>query len=342
MADKKQKQTNVEKKEKVVDTTEHTEKTEKKEKKYPNEATFKAGLVFNVNPFKTKLQETYNSQGINMPVFTNGHVVMSAIIQKLFEYTLQECVKNIAKDKSGVRQVNREGLQYSVLLNRDLKHYFLSYLDQYDPNDLYKELVPVSTEEMDKVMGMVDKDLSLTPQARNLLHFLLGKAFSDVAASSVHFLNFAKRSSLDGRCLTGVVLCKFRDTVAQTLQVEIARVMKTSEKDSADENTAVEAEDDTQNNASQETENKKKESKPKVNSDKKKTANTINSEEVDEHVDAEQATEEEEEEQEEQNNEEEEQQSAPEPVQPKKKTTNSKPTSSGSGNANKKNTKPKN
>jgi len=127
--------------------------------------------------------------------------------------------------------VNREGLQYTVLLHSGLRHYFLSHLDHYDDKQLYKDQVPVSTDEMDKVMESVDKDLSLTPQARNLLHFFLVKVFFDLASSCIHFLTFAKRSSLDGRCLMGAVFCKFQDSVAQSLRIEIVRVMKTLGKD---------------------------------------------------------------------------------------------------------------
>ena len=86
--------------------------TEKK----PNKLTEKAGLTFNVNTIKSKLKDYYEGQSLTTPMFSGGHTALTASLEKLWEMLLQECLKKVGKDKSGVRQVNRELLQYSVCM----------------------------------------------------------------------------------------------------------------------------------------------------------------------------------------------------------------------------------
>lgn len=191
-----------------------------------NKATQTAGLTFNVNTVKNKLKESYESQGVTTPMFSGGHTSMAATLQKTCELILRECVKRVGKDKSGVRQVNRESLQYAVLLHSGFKQYFLVQLDHFDPTQMYKDQVPVAQAEMDQVLEGVDKDLSLTPRARNLLCFLLLKVFTDVAHTCSQMLEFSKKKSLDARCVMYGVSNRFPDSVASELRSEIVRVAK--------------------------------------------------------------------------------------------------------------------
>ncbi|QKF94160.1 hypothetical protein QKU48_gp0702 [Fadolivirus algeromassiliense] len=191
-----------------------------------NQVTQKAGLTFNVNTVKAKLKDYYESQSATAPMFSGGHTALTAVLECLWERILKECVARVGKDKSGVRQVNVEGLQYTVLLHEGLKQYYLVPLSKFDSKQMYKDQVPVSSKELDQVMERVDKDLSLTPRARNLACFLLLTAFHDVANTSTQFLSFAGRKSLNGNCVMHVVSTRFDESVAHELRTEIARAMK--------------------------------------------------------------------------------------------------------------------
>lgn len=191
-----------------------------------NKLTEKAGLTFNVNTVKNSLKSYYENQDQSVPMFSGGHTAITATLEKLWELLLQECLKKVGKDKSGVRQVNRELLQYSVLLHSGFRRYFLSQLENFDSELQYREQVPIVTKELDQVMERVDKDLSLTQKARNLACFMLLKVFSQIASTSHELLTFAKKKSLDGRCVISAVTIMFHESVASELRKEITRAMK--------------------------------------------------------------------------------------------------------------------
>ena len=194
--------------------------------KKPNKLTEKAGLTFNVNTVRSALKDYYEGQDLSTPMFAGGHTAITATLEKVWELLVQECLKKVGKDKSGVRQVNREFLQYSVLLHSGFRRYFLSQLENFDSTLQYGDQVPVITSEMDKVMESVDSDISFTQRARNLACFMLLKVFSQLATVCHEMLSFAKKKSIDGRCVLSAVRVLFHESVANELQKEIVRVMK--------------------------------------------------------------------------------------------------------------------
>lgn len=200
----------------------HSMSTEKK----PNKLTEKAGLTFNVNTTKQKLKSYYEGQDLTTLMFSGGHAAVTAALEKLWEIILEECLKRVGKDKSGVRQVNRESLQYSVLMHAGLKRYFVVHFENFDNTVEYKDQSPVINSELDKVMERVDKDMSLTSKARNLACFMLLKVFSQLATSAHSFVEYAKKKSLDGRSVTFAVGATFHESVSNEMKKEISRVMK--------------------------------------------------------------------------------------------------------------------
>lgn len=191
-----------------------------------NKVTQTAGLICNVNTVKNKLKEFYESQGIVTPMFSGGHTAMTATLQKILKLILKECANRVGKDKSGVKSVNRESVQYSVLLHPGFNRYFLVELNRFEQTQLYKDQVPISHTEMDAVIASVDPDLSLTPKARNMVCYLLLRVFSDIAYTCSLMLEFSKKKSLDARCVMFAIASKFPDTISQELKSEVARVAK--------------------------------------------------------------------------------------------------------------------
>lgn len=223
----------------------HSMSTEKK----PNKLTEKAGLTFNVNTTKQKLKSYYEGQDLTTPMFSGGHTAVAASLEKLWEMLLQECLKRVGKDKSGVRQVNRESLQYSVLMHTGLKKYFVTHFDTFDNTVEYRDQSPVITAELDKVMERVDKDLSLTSKARNLASFMLLKVFSQLASTAHSFMEYARKKSVDGRSVMFAVSTLFHESVSSELNKEIVRVMKEFGEELEEAHASSETPADTQQEA---------------------------------------------------------------------------------------------
>lgn len=205
-----------------------------------NQLTQKAGLTFNVNTVKNKLKDYYESQSASPPMFSGGQTALTAVLECLWERILKECVTRTGKDKSGVRQVTVDGLQYTVLLHDGLKQYYLVPLSKFDSKQMYKDQIPVVSKELDAVMERVDKDLSFTPKARNLACFFLLTVFQDVANTATQFLSFANRKSFNGNCVLHVLSARFDESIALELRTEVARAMKAFGEELDENGTAAE------------------------------------------------------------------------------------------------------
>lgn len=207
-----------------------------------NKMTTDAGLTFNVNTIRHKMKEYYESQSITTPMYSGGHVAMAATLEKLYEFILKECVKKTGKDKSGMRQVNRELMHYSVMLHNGLQEYYVGKLAKFDRDQVYQDQVPIAKSEMDKVMERVDKDMTLTPKAFNLACYMLMKVFLDLSSTCNQMLTFAKKKTLDANCVMHAIKLKFQDGVTHELCGEISRAMKALGEEVAD-STVVDNED---------------------------------------------------------------------------------------------------
>jgi|688.fasta_scaffold300159_1 hypothetical protein len=234
-----------------------------------NKVTQKAGLTFNVNTVKNKLREFYESQDISIPMFSGGQTSITAVLQKILEMILKECVKHVGKDKSGVRQVNRDFIVHSLLLHPGFKQYFSSYLDRFDAEQMYKDQIPISQTEMDKVLESVDSNLSLSQKGRNMACYLILKVFLDLAHTCTQLLEFAKKKSCDARCVMFAVSVKFPENLSVELRNEIVQVAKAfgddleSNSSNAEEVPKQEQADATENENEDESKTKSKKAPPK-------------------------------------------------------------------------------
>lgn len=211
-----------------------------------NQATKEAGLVFNVESVKKDLKLFYETNFENpnasdddknedsknkvlvVPQFTGGQQAMTAYIQKLYSLLLQECLKTVQKDISGVRKVSLEDLQKAVLLHRGFEQYYLPYLKHFDSSNIYDHGCPVVLAEMDTVKDSVSKDLAFTNGAQNLMYYLLTKAFNDVAYTCHNMINYAGNRTFTPRCVFFAVKSKFHESIANDLCAAIATAIKSA------------------------------------------------------------------------------------------------------------------
>ena len=194
--------------------------------KKQNKITAKAGLTFNVNAVKSKLKDYHESHGTQNPMYGGGQTAMTAVLEKFYEHVLRECATRLGKEKSGVKQVNCEFLQATVLLDNDMRDYCVVRLNHYDPKQMYRDQVPFDTKQMDLVMARVDKDMALTPKARNLACYLLLQVFLDVASTSDLLQAYAKKKTLDGNCVSYAARACFSEGLAKEFCDKVAEVMK--------------------------------------------------------------------------------------------------------------------
>jgi hypothetical protein len=203
-----------------------------------NKATQEVGLTFNVNTIRNKMKEYYESQGLSAFQISGGHKAITAVLEKLWEFTLRECKNHANKDKSGMRVVTVDNLSKAVLMHVGLENYYLVNMKTFDSTNIYTDQAPVSQGDMDKVMERVSTEFSLTPKARNLACYLLNKAFFDLARTSHLFVEFAKKKSIDARSVLYTVSCKFHESVGHELRSEVIRAMKSAGEELEDTETA--------------------------------------------------------------------------------------------------------
>lgn len=206
-----------------------------------NQATVAAGLTFNVESVKKDLKQFYETNFENpnlsdeekkkvliVPQFTGGQHAMTAFLQKLYSLILQECLKSVPKDISGVRKVSLEDLQKVILLHKGLEQYFLHNLKHFDVSQIYEHSCPVVYAEMETVRDSVSKELAFTNGAQNLVYYLLTKAFNDVAYTSHNTIEYAGHRTFTPRCVFFVVKSNFHESISTELCNAIAVSTKLS------------------------------------------------------------------------------------------------------------------
>jgi len=199
-----------------------------------NKDTEAAGLKFNVNTVKRKLTAFYEKEEIATPTYTGGPTAITAVLQKVYELILKESLKRLpgdGKDKSGCKTINGQIVQYAIVLHSSFEQYFLAQLKHYDEKQMYKDQIPVSVADMDKLRDSVDDKINLTPKANNLVCYLLMKVFLDLAQTSSQLLEFSGKKSMSAKCVMSSVSIKFSDDIASILRSEISRAAKVADED---------------------------------------------------------------------------------------------------------------
>ena len=207
-----------------------------------NAVTTKAGLVFNVNTVKNKMKDYFKGQGADSPMFSGGQIATTAVLQRFLESIVRECKERVGLDRAKLRTVNRESLQYTLMLNEDYKNYFSSMWGDYNKDMMYGDQLPVDSKHLDVVVAKIDPSMTLTPRAKNLVCFLMVRVFTDLVSTSTQFLSFAKKKSLDAHCINHVVRNRFRDNLCSELIAAVITSMKASDYEMED-TTGVAEED---------------------------------------------------------------------------------------------------
>ena len=265
--------------------------TDKKDTR--NQLTRDAGLVFNVNTMKSSMISFFKNQDLyftvtnaegevsrKLPMFKGSQVAMTAALEQLCRLLFNNVLQYTNRDKSGLRTVTRPVLKYSVFLHKGLNEYYNYRLNSFNKNQVYKEQVPFREDEIVEVMNVVDRKLTFTPKAFNLLCFLLSDAYLEILRTSYDFISFAKKRTLDPRAVSCSIKNRFPDLVNHELCNELSRACAAVGND-------IDKNDDEEDDDEEEDEVKEEEVKSKGKSGGKstKSAKSKKVEQVDEESD---------------------------------------------------------
>ncbi len=190
----------------------------------------KANLTVNLNNVSKSLKAYYASKDIDITKLKGGHIAFAALLESFTRLIVNQCMKTVGKSKSNLLELRRENMNCSLLLNKDFKSYYVASLEDYKENGVYSNVIPMTQKEMDEILGEF-KDVSLSPDAKNYMHFLLSKVYVDVASTCASLCTYAKKKSLDGLCVVSALRILFEKQLYEPLTASVNLAMKLSGRD---------------------------------------------------------------------------------------------------------------
>ena len=227
-----------------------------------NQITRDAGLLYNVNTMKKDMIEFFKNQDLKftvtnaegetsrkLPMFRGSQVALTATLQELTKSLLTNVLQITNRDKSGLRTVTRPLLKYSIHLHKGFEKYYGYRLESFNKNQVYKEQLPFKEDDVNQVMNNVDRKLTFTPKAFNLLCFLLLEAYLEVLRTAYDFISFAGKRTLTPSAISAAIKNRFPDIVSYELCNELSRACAAVgddiyKKDDGDEEDDDEDEED--------------------------------------------------------------------------------------------------
>ena len=205
---------------------------EQKTQQAPNLSTSKAGLVFNVNSFKSDIKKYFKGRSDDMhkpPLCKGGHIVIAACVQKMCELIVKDTLKHTSINRVGLRTVTPKSLKLTLVTNDCLTKYYLHHMSSYNYNIMYWKNLPVLEKDIRQVIENVSKDLEFGSKSVNLLFFLLTTFYFDILNVSNQFLRFSGKKSFESRVIVFAIKNRFSDDIASELCSEISRVSSAME-----------------------------------------------------------------------------------------------------------------
>jgi hypothetical protein len=221
-----------------------------------NALTEKAELEFNVNSVRKHMIsfcqnsdlyfESKNEDGTigkKLPILKLSHVGLSAVLQKLTASLAQNALLHTPTNSVGLKTVNVTKLQYSICLHDGYNKYFANHLKAFNENQVYKDQLPITVDEIKRVINKVDDKLDFNPKAFNLLSYFVLTVYLDVLKTSFDFVSFSGKRTLSHKAISASVTNRFNSQLASELCSELNRACSAV----ADANADVAADDDADN-----------------------------------------------------------------------------------------------
>ena len=217
------------------------------EKPKTNSMTEKAGLTFNVNPFREGIITYHRNRNLTIPKVNKAHVVLAATLEKLCHLVVNEALKHVKKDKTGLKTITRPVLKYAVMLNKDLDTYYHMHLKLFNPDQDYLAQLPVTRKTLRYFLdNKVGKNHRLTNKASNLLNYLLMTLYIDTLRVAHDLLAFSGKKKINKPTVKSALRVLLKDSaLCASLTEEINRAFSAveGEKDEGDEESDDEVEE---------------------------------------------------------------------------------------------------
>lgn len=187
-------------------------------------AAEKAGLTFNPDAIKKKMKEYYASQEIPYSKVSGGHIAMAALLESAQNMISSKAKKEVALNKSGLREITREGMNSALLRDKKEMGYFIVKAEEFNDKFDYSKQLPIF-KEMETIYSD-QKDTSFSRDAKNYMYFLLYTLFTNILITSSVLLEFGKSKSTNGQCIISASKIEFPKSMSVMFEVDIKRALK--------------------------------------------------------------------------------------------------------------------
>lgn len=187
-------------------------------------AAEKAGLIFNPDAIKKKIKEYYASQEIPYSKVSGGHLAMAALLESAQNMISNKAKKEVALNKSGLREITREGMNSALLRDKKEMGYFIVKAEEFNDKFDYSKQLPIF-KEMETIYSE-QKDTSFSKDAKNYMYFLLYTLFTNILITSSVLLEFSKSKSTNGLCIISASKIEFPKSMSVVFEADIKRALK--------------------------------------------------------------------------------------------------------------------
>ena len=225
--------------------------------------TKKAGLNLNVNLFKSWLKSYYvrNEKYVpvqkkkpgegektetkpasksgkgeeeetkrTIPKLKGAYIAMAAATEVLCKYILDETIKLVEKETSGLYKISRPSLRYSIAYNNELRHLFNRSMEGFDKNMMYADLFCIPEKEMtgkDRyIESCFGKHIQLESNGYSLLAYVLNCFLTQIAENIYNIMSYSKKRSLDFDIVSCAIKNMCDDGIENMMKKKIEQVKK--------------------------------------------------------------------------------------------------------------------
>ncbi len=252
-----------------------------------NNATTKAGLMFNVRRVKDEMNKHFEVQGKQKPLCKAANVGLGAVLETLTTLLVQNALPLSEENIANMVPLNAVHIQRSLTLRPDaMTHQGLSclfpFLARYDNNTAYSTTI-FTNDTLKQLVVRINDHVDMDPSAYNLMTYLLISVFFDMCNVGRQFINYkvGEKKDSDGKSSKGsftdktvqyVVENRFLDeSLRKTLLDEMHRAVSSyNAEDEKDETEAEETEPEEKPKSKEKKKPAKEESEPEEKTKSKK------------------------------------------------------------------------
>ena len=245
-----------------------------------NKASEKAGLTLNVVSIKKYIKQYYVQQGIEYSKVSGGNIAMASMLETMVKIIIDKCEKEVAFNKSGLREITREGMNSALLRNSGEYGYFIMKANDFNDKFDYSKFLPIE-KEMEKIYAE-GKNSSFSIEAKNYMYYLLYTMFTNIAVTCSKLLSFSKNKTVNGNCVVHAADIEFPKSISVILLKNINESLKLHGQNldgkEDDEEDETEVEDETEEQTEEKTTKAGTKQKTQTKSQKKETKSTTKTE----------------------------------------------------------------